>query len=155
MKKNEKQHPVALWLLKTLLLLLAPAAIIPGMELMLDPSGKSIQFPEGYLASSPFSDYFIPGLLLTFFVGFLSLVAWFALWKRPESDFLTRLNPVWKQYWGWTATLCCGLGLVIWIMVQMAMVPYFFLQLVMLIWGSLIIMLCFAPGVRAFYKINY
>lgn len=80
-----KSHPPALWFLKTLLLLLGLSALFSGMQLVLDPSGKSIRFPEGYLEGAPFRDYFIPGLLLSVFIGLLPLTAWYALWKKPKA----------------------------------------------------------------------
>lgn len=145
-------HPLGLWLLKTLLLLLGISALIPGIEMILDPTGKSIGFPEGALANSPFYNYRIPGFILTAFIGLLSLSAWYALWKKPNLVFLERLNPIADRHWAWTAALISGLVLIIWILVQMQMVPYFFLQPLMLSWGVMIVLLCYAPGVRGFYK---
>jgi len=144
-------HPATLWLLKTLLFLLAIFALIPGLLLMIDPSGSYIQFPENALQGSPFSNFFIPGFLLTVFVGLLSLFAWYALWKRPHSRLLARLNPFPGLHWAWTLALLSGCSLTIWILVQMTMVPYFFLQPTLLAWGVLIIILCLTPKIRAFY----
>lgn len=156
MKKNlaltpPPTHPRWLWALKTLLLLLGICALISGSMLMLDPSGKSIQFPAGYLDGSPFPNYFIPGFLLSVFIGLLSLSAWFSLWKKPKVVLLERLNPFQDRHWAWTLALMSGTGLVIWIVVQMLMVPYFFLQPTLLLWGLMVVLLCFAPGIRAFY----
>ncbi|MFN0176458.1 MAG: hypothetical protein ACKVU0_17595 [Saprospiraceae bacterium] len=118
---------IALWILKTLLLVLGVFALVPGIALIIDPSGKLVQFPEGSLAWSPFPDYLIPGILLTVFIGLLPLAAWFALWKKPANAFLTRINPFPTKHWAWTLALISGLGLMVWILVQMTMVPYFFL----------------------------
>jgi hypothetical protein len=145
------RHPVSVWLLKALLLCLSISAMVPGVELMLDPSGKIIQFPDGYLAASPFKNYFIPGFLLSVFVGGLALFAWFALWKKPKIAWLERINPFAKRHWAWTLALCCGLSLMIWIAVQVTMVPYFFLQPLMFAWGTLIVLLCLTPGVQVSY----
>lgn len=148
---NTPRHPIALWLLKALLFLLGVSALIPGIELIIDPSGKLVQFPEGALEGSPFPNYLIPGLLLTIFVGMLSLAAWFSLWKKPNHPFLARINPFPKRHWAWTLSLCSGLSLMIWILVQMTMVAYFFLQPLMLGWGAAIVLCCLIPGVRAYY----
>lgn len=150
---QKKSHPFALWILKTLLLVLGITALIPGFELMLDPSGKSIGFPEGYLAGSPFNTYFIPGLLLTVFIGLLSLATWYALWKKPNSRFLQRINPFTGRHWAWTAALVSGTGLIVWILVEVALVPYFFLQIILLVWGAFIVVLCYAPAVKMFYNL--
>ncbi len=145
-------HPISLWILKTMLFLLGIAALVPGINLILDPSGKGIQFPEGSLAGTPFPDYLIPGLLLTVFIGSLPLMAWFSLWKKPHNAFLERINPFPKRHWAWTLALMSGLGLMVWILVQMTMVPYFFLQPTLLGWAAAIVLLCFAPGVRTYYN---
>ena len=145
-------HPASLWILKAMLLLLGISALVPGIELILDPSGKYVGFPEGALAGSPFPNYMIPGFLLTVFIGLLSLVTWFALWKKPASAFLERVNPFLKRHWAWTLALMSGFSLMVWILVQMMMVPYFFLQPTLLGWAAAIILLCFAPGVRAYYN---
>jgi len=132
--------------------MLGIAALVPGINLILDPSGKGIQFPEGSLADTPFTDYFIPGILLTVFIGLLPLTAWFALWKKPHSGFLEGINPFPKRHWSWTLALISGFGLMIWILVQITMVPYFFLQPTLLSWAIAIVLFCFAPGVRAYYN---
>jgi len=152
MKNPVVNHPVTLWILKALLLVLGVSALVPGIELIIDPSGKLVQFPEGALEGSPFPNYLIPGFLLTIFIGLLSLTAWFALWKRPKSVFLERINPFPKRHWAWTLALMSGLGLMVWILVQMTIVPYFFLQPLMLSWGAAIVLLCLVPGVRAYYE---
>ena len=145
-------HPAALWLLKALLLLLGIAALIPGINLMVDPTGKGIQFPEGSLANSPFDNYLIPGFLLTVCIGLLPLLAWWALWKKPDNALFQRLNPFAPRHWAWTLALMSGIGLLIWIGVQMTMVPYFFLQPLLLGWGVFIVCTCFLPGVRGYYE---
>ncbi len=146
------RHPISLWLLKTMLLLLGISALLSGTSLILDPSGKGIRFPEGYLDGSPFHSYFIPGVLLTVFIGLLPLAAWFALWKKPRWAFGARINRFSKWHWALTAAFMSGFGLMIWIGVQMLLVPYFFLQPLLLSWGALIVALCFKGDILAFYK---
>lgn len=151
MSPTSPPHPLVLWLLKALLFLLGISALIPGIEMILDPSGQLVGFPEGSLANSPFPNYLIPGFLLTAFIGLLSMAAWYALWKRPESAFLARINPFPQRHWAWTLALTSGFSLIIWIVVQMMMVPYFFLQPTLLSWGILIVVLCILPKVRSYY----
>jgi len=45
------------------------SAIAGGVALMVRPDGAILHMPTSFLAGSPFVDYFIPGLLLTLFVG--------------------------------------------------------------------------------------
>lgn len=144
--------PIGLWCLRAMLLMLGISALGPGILMMSEPSGKNLRFPEGSLAGSPFADYFIPGLLLTVFMGLLPLAAWLALRGKPDCVFCQRLNPFPSRHWAWTLALTSGLALMIWIAVQVLMVPYFFLQPLLFGWGAGIVSLCFAPGVRAFYQ---
>lgn len=137
-----------------MLWILGVSALIPGMAMMLDPSGKTVQFPEGYLQGSPFPNYFIPGVLLSLLIGVWSLVAAWALWKKPQQLFLTRINPFPQRHWAWTWALIGGILLIIWILVQITMVPYFFLQPTLLVWGLLIVLLCLSPAVRASYALE-
>jgi hypothetical protein len=44
-------------------------ALAGGLSLMASPDGGILNMPTSYLAGSPFTDYFIPGLLLTVCVG--------------------------------------------------------------------------------------
>jgi len=136
-----------------MLFLLGVSALLPGINMITDPSGRKLGFPEGALAKTPFEDYVIPGMLLTVFIGLLPLIACWALWKKPSSAFMDRLNPFSSFQWVWTLALMSGLGLIIWIMVQMIMMPFFFLQLVFLVWGIFLVLLCFTPVIRScFYR---
>lgn len=146
--------PLSLWILKTMLWILGVSALIPGLEMILDPSGKAVQFPEGYLKDAPFPNYFIPGVLLTLLIGIWSLLAAWALWKKPPHPFFHRINPFPQRHGAWTLALFSGINLIIWIIVQMNMVPYFFLQPTLLVWGVIIVLLCLSPGVQACYAIE-
>ena len=142
-----------LWVLKFLLLFLSLNALVAGALLIADPSGQSIRFPEGALAHSPFSNYRRPGILLFLFNGVLPLYALYALWRRPVCLLCRWLNPFPALHWAWTLALTCGIVLIVWILVQMTMVPYFFLQPVLLGYGILIVLLCMMPEVRARYRL--
>ncbi|MBL7807302.1 MAG: hypothetical protein JNN28_05795, partial [Saprospiraceae bacterium] len=138
-KISEKAHPLSLWILKSLLFGLGIAALPPGGSMILDPSGKGVGFPADALNNSPFSTYLIPGFLLTFFMGVLPLVAWLGLWKRFRWPLAEQLNPFRQLHWAWTLSLVCGVALMVWISVQVTMMPYFFLQPLMFGWGALIV----------------
>src|SRR5438552_2100126 len=45
------------------------SACFSGPLLIIDPSGKLIQFPEDTLDDTPFTSYLIPGIFLTFVIG--------------------------------------------------------------------------------------
>jgi hypothetical protein len=44
-------------------------ALAGGLTLMASPDGGIMHMPTANLAGSPFADYFVPGLLLTVFIG--------------------------------------------------------------------------------------
>ena len=49
-----------------------------------DPSGKSIQIPLKVLEGTPFDDFLIPGIILLFAIGFLSIVVAIMTFKRSR-----------------------------------------------------------------------
>ncbi|MFO7932735.1 MAG: hypothetical protein R6U78_01530 [Bacteroidales bacterium] len=57
-----------------LLFLLGVSALFGALGLILDPSGRAMQLPEGILDPTPFHNYLIPGILLGIFNGLFSLI---------------------------------------------------------------------------------
>ncbi|HAD13371.1 MAG TPA: hypothetical protein DCF33_13150 [Saprospirales bacterium] len=151
-KHLSKRHPFSLWILKALLFLLGIAAIPPGLSMMMNPSGAGVGFPSGQLDQTPFPDYFFPGLILAVFMGFFPLLAWFGLWKKFSWPLAERVNPFRQFHWAWTLSVACGICLMIWILVQITMVPYFFLQPTMFSWGGGIVLFSCLPSVRNYYQ---
>lgn len=144
-------RPLALYLLIALLTLLGVTAGYGGFNLVADPSGARLQMPLAFLERSPFHDYLIPGIILLLVLGVTSLVTALALWLQPHWAIANELERLIHQHWAWTLTVTIGFALVIWIIVQLTMMPYFFLQPVMLIWGLMIVGLAFLPTVRHYY----
>lgn len=58
------------------------AALGGGIMLVLDPSGQSMQIPIDFLHETVFDDYFIPGLVLTLFIGVLNLITAALTYRR-------------------------------------------------------------------------
>ena len=58
-------RPAAVWALMALLLLQGISGIAGGVALVAAPDGRIMQMPVSYLDGSPFSDYLIPGLILS------------------------------------------------------------------------------------------
>lgn len=103
-----------------LLALVAANALAAGTALALRPDGGLLAMPPAWLEDAPFEDYRVPGLLLA---GLGVLHAW-AAWTQ------------WRRHVGaWFWSGLAGGGLVVWIAVQTTMVPYFFLQPVLLAVG--------------------
>ena len=68
-----------------LLLFLAINAFWGSIYLIADPSGKAIQIPIELLEGTPFSDYFIPGIILFISIGVLSLSVAFITIKKVKN----------------------------------------------------------------------
>lgn len=111
-----------------LLLFNGIGALYGGLSFMLHPDGSGLGMSAGYLRYSPFSDFFVPGLILFICNGVYSLGA-------------VTLVVISHRYAAW-AVLLQGTILVGWIVVQMLMVRDFQeLHAVMLGTGMLLIAL--------------
>jgi len=90
--------------------LLGIGAVAGGIALMLGPRGQIIPLDLALLAGSPFSDYFVPGLILFAIVGLGTL--WVALlaWRANA--------------WAPVLTVAVGGALLIWLLVEFAVIGY-------------------------------
>ncbi len=101
-----------------LLLFNGIGALYGGWNLMMHPDGSSIQLTPDWLLHTPFTNYFIPGLVLFIFNGLFSMVAFAALL------FKHRLYP-------WLI-MAQGAILMGWIVIQMLLIQtVYFLHYVM------------------------
>jgi hypothetical protein len=89
---------------------LSIGAIGGGLILVLAPRGEILPLPLSALAGSPFDTYFVPGLILFGVLGLGPLVAARLAWLRHP------LAP--------TAALVVGVGLLIWVTVEIAIIGY-------------------------------
>jgi hypothetical protein len=90
-------------------------ALIPGLSIAITP-------PIDYLEGSPFSSYLVPGLVLAVVLGGIHSVAFVLLLRRrPSACF---------------AAATAGYAALIWIFVQMMVIPFSFLQAVYFIAGT-------------------
>lgn len=85
-------------------------AVGGGIALMLGPQGQIIPLPVSQLAGSPFSSYFVPGLVLFAVLGLGPLAVAALAWRHHA--------------WAPMLTLGVGLALLIWLAVQVAIVGY-------------------------------
>ncbi len=95
----------------TLELLLSVGALFGGAVLVAGPDGHLLGMPQSLLASSPFTDFLIPGLLLFVALGLLPLVA------TVLTMFRSRAAPF--------VTFAAGAAVVGWITVEMVMLAGF------------------------------
>jgi len=147
------KRPLADWILITLLVLLGVSALIPGASFMIAPDGSLIQMPMSNLQDSPFTDYFIPGLLLFCFVGVFPVLVAYGLWRMPAWDWPNLINPFKGQHWSWAGSLAAGLILIIWITVQVLLIKAVdWLHYLYWGWGLVVVLLTLTPSVRQFHE---
>jgi hypothetical protein len=91
-------------------ILLSIGALGGGLVLMIAPRGEIMPLPISALAGSLFDTYLVPGLVLFGVLGFGPLVAAGLAWLRHP------LAP--------TAAFVVGVGLLIWVAVEVAIIGY-------------------------------
>jgi len=91
-------------------ILLSIGALGGGLVLMIAPRGEIMPLPLSALAGSPFDTYLVPGLILFGVLGVGPLVAALLAWLRHP------LAP--------TAAFVVGVGLLIWVAVEVAIIGY-------------------------------
>jgi len=125
---NTNLRPIA-WIVSIILLLVVGfSASGGGAALVMDPTGKSIGLPAEGLRDTLFDNFQLPGLILFFAVGLLSLMA---------SVFTILKNPIYP-----TLIFCQGAILTGWILVQVYLLPEsHILQLICFIVGLLLMLL--------------
>ena len=90
------------------LIVLGLGALAGGIALVSKPDGSVMQFDPALLAGSPFSDYFLPGLILGGLFGVGSLgVAGLGLRHHRLAPFLA---------------FAIGCGMMVWIVVELAII---------------------------------
>jgi hypothetical protein len=84
------------------------SAAVSGALMMIIPSGALFQLPPDMLKNTPFHDFLIPGIILFFINGVGQIVAGFlSMRKHPKAGFTGAVF---------------GMGLMIWIFVQVNMI---------------------------------
>ena len=125
-------------------------ALAGGVLLVAAPSGRLLQMPAVWLDRTPFSSYLVPGLLLAVALGLLPLFAAFALWRARSVPGLRRVERALGMDTGWLASFAAGMGIMIWIVTQIAMVRLFHpMQLFIFALGAVVVALALLPSVRA------
>lgn len=98
-------------------------AVPVGIAMIADPGGSPVGIPHDWIADSPFGSFLIPGLFLVIVNGFGQLgAAGLAIWRH------------WSAPW---AMGLLGVALMIWIGVQVAIIPLSFLQPTIFVIGAI------------------
>ncbi len=135
-------------------LFLGVNAIIGGFLLMLKPDGSLLQVKQDFLKNSPFSSFFIPGLLLFTFVGLLSILTLCGLVLKFNFKPLDKLNLYSDRHWAWAFSLYTGVTTILWITIQLLITEYFWIQPVITLTGLSILICTLTPGIMKHFEIN-
>ncbi len=142
--------PLLIYLLVALHLVLGIGALYGGWMLLTDPIGFGMK-PE-WLNGSPFNSYLLPGLFLFVVLGLFPLLVAKGLIQRRALPIAYVFNFYRDRHWAWTYSLVVGLVLIGWINVQIALVPYFWMQPLFLAVGLLVLILTLWPSVMRYYQ---
>jgi hypothetical protein len=137
---DRPRRPATVWILLLLLLVQGLGGLAGGLSLTVKPDGSIMQMDTSLLDGSPFHDFLIPGLILMLVLGMLPLAALVGLWLG--------------RGWAWYAAFVVGCGLMIWILVEITIIPYDVLQPVFGIIGVLITVVSLLRPVRRFYGVR-
>jgi hypothetical protein len=103
------ERPRYVWIAIALEVFTAIGAIPVGIMFLMDPTGRIVQVPQGWIEATVFGSYLVPGLYLLFVNGFgMLLLAWLSIRRH------------WLAPW---LTGALGVGLIIWILVEILLLP--------------------------------
>ena len=134
--------------LVALLLFVAIGALGGGGTMLLDSSGAAAGLDPVLLAETPFTSYLWPGVLLTFALGVAPLVIAVGVMRRRPSAMLPVLERRTGRHWSWAASVAFGMVLMAWIVVQVALIDFSWLQPLMFTAGAAVTVLPLTRSVR-------
>lgn len=151
---TEKKRPVSLYVLTLCLVFLSLNALGGGYVLLADTTGGMMGLPQEWLQGTPFPTYFVPGLFLFVVFGLGTLLVLYALWARPNVALLQNLSRPLHEHWAWAAALALGVTLILWIVIQYALLQHFHpLQAIIALLGIAIAAIDLLPGLRRYYAL--
>lgn len=150
---QKRKKPWSVYVLLALLLFQGVSAIGGGFVLMISPDGSLIHMPVSILHGSPFRDFLLPGLILLLVLGAFPIFTFSILIAEPDWRWMRWLNIYSDRYVGWMFSLFIGIGLIIWMDVEVTIVGYgALIQGVYSALGLLILIFTLMPGVMKYYE---
>lgn len=144
-------RPAAFKALLGLLVFQGVSAIPAGLLLIVDPTGAKMHMPLSMLRDSPFRDFLIPGLILGVGLGLGAFLVAAGLFFLPALPLVERLSAFKGTHWSRWAAITFGLALMIWILVQVAIMGAgSWLQVLYFAVGLAVVGLAFTPSVRTY-----
>lgn len=108
------ERPGYVWLGIALQLFVAVMAVPIGLMMIVDANGSPLGIPHDWIADTPFASFLVPGIFLLLVNGLGQL-----------AGAILAITRHWLAPWVMGAL---GVGLLIWIVVQVLMIPFSFLQ---------------------------
>lgn len=144
--------PLAPSVLAILVGLQALSGLAGGAVLVIDPSGGLMGMPLSVLRHGPFEDFLVPGMVLLLVLGVLPAIVALGLWTRPRWRTAEPLERAFGEHWSWIGAGVVGVGLLIWLAVELWVVGPSSLLVVYAAVGLAIVALALTPGTRRFYR---
>jgi len=150
---SSKRLPIPVILLIILMVFESLGALYGGIILIIDPTGSLLKMPLTMLSNTPFSNYFIPGIILGILLGVIPSFAAVGLVLRPRWKWANRINLYRDRHFGWSYSLYTGIMLNIWITIQIFLVGYgALIQTIYALVAIFIIIVCLLPVVMNHYQ---
>jgi hypothetical protein len=125
-----------------------------GILLAIKPDGSLLGMQADWLNNSPFKNYFIPGVLLSIFLGVIPLLTSIGLIIKVNWKWTNIFNIYRNRYWAWSFSLYTGIIAIFWITIQLLLTQYFWIQPVIIFFGLFIIIITMVPGVMKHFEIE-
>ncbi len=153
---SNKQRPLfPLLLLSVCLLFLGVNGLIDSYLMLSNLNDTVMGMPLSYLEQTPFDSWFIPGLCLLFIWGIGSFVILLGLWLRPDWSVFRVFTSWTHEHWAWALSILLGIGLLIWLTVQVFTLPSLaIIQLILATLAIVLVAIPFLPSMRQYYQLR-
>lgn len=156
LSRREGTHrPLPVRIVLWLLVFLGVTALGGGTAMVSGVGGDDV-LPSEWLAEIPMiNSWLLPGLVLGIGFGLGSLLVAYGVARRPRWTWPAGLEKATGFHWAWIGTVLIGLGHVVWIGLELLMLPEFsWLQALYGPLGLALLLMPFLPAVRRYLALN-
>ncbi|HWB64056.1 MAG TPA: hypothetical protein VG603_11135 [Chitinophagales bacterium] len=148
------KKPFGVYFLLLLIAFQALSGLAGGFVLIIKTDGALLHAPLQMLQGSPFKTFLIPGLILLLVLGVFPALTFVLLLVKRTPAFLQYLNIYPNRHPAWGFSLYIGLGLIIWMDVEVALTGFgSVLQVIYAVTGLLILISALLPRVINYYEL--